>query len=224
MPKYTTPPPKKTALDNAKLSIKGKPWTEGDFKTMPSLQPRYVNGNIWLTCYSNNPNEDNDVGAINIKMDPLIANVVLEVIEMAIQDTDGFTTVGIENKGYTFYAGNKSDKPAVLNQIYIGVNPEKEICIIVKENKRPAVTFPFTTTFWYNLTNKAGDALGRGEVSKLVAKAWVKTVRQLMGPIVNENYTPPEPRNQQGSGGHSNQNSQGGSTNACNEIDDDIPF
>jgi len=217
----------KTAMDNPKLGITGKPWVDGDYKTTPKLQLRYVNGNIWITCYSNNPKESSDAGPINVKMDPRIANTFLAIIEDAIENPDGFTMRGVENKNYLYGAGGKrSDKPMVLSSAYVGVNGDGEICIIIKAYKRETVTFAFTTNFWFSLVDKGGQPLDKAKVSKYVAKGWLETARQIMGPIIAGNYVHPEPKqnNNYGNANTNASNPGGAGQGGSDPFEDDIAF
>jgi hypothetical protein len=214
--------PKKNVTDDPKLALFGEPWREGDYSKKPSMKLRVINstGNpksevkqstvgVWITVYLNHPDENDDAKKIDIKMDAVISSTFIAAIERAIKNREA-TMLGIDNMGYTFVGGNKSDKPTSLGKVFVGRNGEGVLCLVVDAPNRPRALFPFTPTFWWALINKNGDKISAVEASELVAEGWVAIVRPLLAMAVKETYDDKEAAHRKAEL-EANRNSQGNS-------------
>lgn len=218
-----TPLPK-NAMDNAKLGIAGQPWAADNPRVFPKMSLRHVNNSVWITAFLNHPDEPDDIGPVNIKMDPVIANTFLATIVEAIEHPENFETIGVENNNYTFNAGQRSDKPTKQGTAFASVNGDGEICVILQYPDRKTSVYPFRSTFWYALVTKTGQPSDKARVSKLVARGWVNTMRDLMPAVGNSIYKHPEPKPKQtysktGSGGYSG---GGGNQQVANDSGTDV--
>lgn len=195
---FEKPAIKKNLTDDPKLGLTGEPWNEGDFSKKPTLKLRVIDssGNknstvkhatvgVWFTVYLNHPDEDDNAKPINVKMDISIALTFIELIKTAINDVN-FSMTGIETKGYTFNAGNKSDKPVNLGTAFVGRNGAGEISIIIKAHNRPTAVFPFAPDFWYSLVDKSGNPVDKAFASKIIAGGWAEGMLNIISGVGQE--------------------------------------
>lgn len=225
----------KNALDNRKLNLSTPcPGVQGKWSSL--IWGLYAN-NPRITVYTNDPNDtgaDKGYGKINANLDLPVFYMLTGLITKAI---DYVATADkpdwkdkVENKGFTFFGGKKSDKPAVISSVWVGKDKEGVVWISVVAKDRPIIKFSFAPSDFHNFVHGDGTPYTAGEASVLFADGYVTLLENMMTHMACNNYVEPPPRDppagaQRGGnsygGGRSN---GGGNSGGGMEMDDDLPF
>lgn len=229
---FTPPPRKKTALDNRKLNM-SVPCPTAPGKTSALIWGLYSN-NPRITVYTGDPEdsgERNGYGKLTANLDAPTFFVFLELVKKAIGEQPGWK-MKIENKGFTWFGGKRSDAPAVISELWVGKNADGRIWLSITMPNRPKIQFFFNAPDFHSLCNGDGTPLTGSEVSILYANAYIKNLGEMMSTMLVTEWTePPPPKDKQGGGGGQRQgggnNYGGGQRQAparAEEVGEDIPF
>jgi hypothetical protein len=192
--------PKWNIFSHAKFSLNGEEWKDG--KGKPSLK---------FTVHENNPrfrlymNDGRNNKPIAFSLDPYIFQEILEVVRMVTADKNPsrFTW---ELKANYDHKGNRTEKAAPVSKIFVGRDSENVVYIAFTAKGEGVAKFPFTPSFWAELSDASGEKLSRELASEIRARAWVNALTGLVGAYMVVHGK--EPEQKPGSGGE-NRNKTG---------------
>lgn len=220
----------KTALNNDKLTLY-TPSPDGTGKSS-RLTWDLVSNNPRIICYTNIP-EDNveakNWGRISANMDSPTFWTFLEMLEK-VADSEPDTKIKIDNRGYTWIAGKRSDQTLLLSELFVGKDKEGCVWLSITAPDRPKIKFTFNNSDYHAFYHGNGEGFTKSETSILLAKAYAKLLRHIYGHMAVTNFVDinalaeqkkQEAGNRQGGGGYQNrqggnggyQNRQGGNGN-----------
>lgn len=181
---FTGPP--KNSSDNRKLQIQGDIWQQGDWKR-PAGILRAVNNSIWLTVYTNHP-DDQGAKPMNVKMGAADGAVFMETLQEAL-DNPNFTCEQLVCMNYNWAGGQRSDKIMPMTKIFVERTPEGMIGLRVEERgAKHKPLLKFMPDRWFELLDGNGEALDAGRVSQRIARGWLRWVRQVLVAEYVKNY------------------------------------
>lgn len=208
---FQAPQRKKIALDESKLKLQG-PQIDGG-KGRASLAVGLHNNQPRIDVYTNDPNDSkNDNGRIRAAFDTPTFFVFLENLREVIE-SPGKTLRAIQNRGYSFRGGKRSEQPETLSTAICGKEDDGRIYIEIVAERRPRVKFYFLPSNWHFLMDQTGNKLEEAQVTKLYAKAWLNIMQRLIPHLLVTEYTEPPPRDNNGGGGWKGNNNGGGGGN-----------
>lgn len=170
--------------------------------------------NNWrIQVYTNDPNDPKQ-GAIAAKMDPTAFTLLLSLVQECI-NSEGEYRAYIDNTGYAFPNGKRSEKPEVLSRTVVGKDADGVIYLSIVESGRPNIKFPLLPSSWHVLRNSSGDVEEKRNTSRLFARGWVMLwTAMLQGQIAYFKEEEPKNGGNNGSGGNSGyQRRNGGGNN-----------
>lgn len=218
---FTPTPRKKVALDNKKLSLYAPcPSAPGKIS---SLSWRLVSNNPRIDVYTNDPadmTERNKNGLISAALDAPVFFSLMQILYQTI-DAPGVIRNKIENKNFIFPGGKRSDKPVITGEIIVGKDEDGVIWISVLayDKERPKIKFQLLPTDFHNYFHGDGSVYGKGEISKLYAKGFIRLLEGIMTHLLVTEYVEPEKKPTK-EGGYSKSNNQSSNDRG----DDDLLF
>lgn len=218
----------KNAFDNGKLKLSAP--TPGVDKARANLIWGLEANNPRITVYTGDPQDagaDKGYGKIVAKLDLPVFFMVMELLHRAVDfkatsETSEFKDK-VENKGYTWFSGKKSERPEVLNAIWIGKDKEGVIWISVTARNRPIIKFPFAPSDFHYFVHGDGTPFTAGETSVLFSRGYIRLLEKMMSAMAVSHWVEPPPRDpppgtQRQGGGRPNNN------NASDNFSEDLPF
>lgn len=220
------PAPRVTnALDNRKLNLSAPGVDQGKRASL-----------IW-GLYSNNPRITVWTGGESEgRQEKIAANLDLPVF-YAFLNLLNKTLVGpngaksaIENMGFTFPGGKRSEKPSVLSELWVGKDDDGSVWISVTAYNRPKIKFYFVASDFHHFKKGDGTPFSKAEINNLFAEGYVKLLENMMATMACNNWVPPVPRDNNGGGGNRGGYGGGGGNGGGNRSqprdlpEDDLPF
>lgn len=205
---------KKIALDESKLKLSG-PQQDGG-RGRPTLAVGLHKNQPRLDVYTNDPNDKIDNGRIRAAMDTPTFFGLLELLNLAIE-ADGKFMRAVQNRGYSFRGGKRSESPETLSTTIVGKEDDGRIYIEVVAERRPRIKFYFLPSNWHHLMDQSGNKLSEAEVTVIYAKAWLKIMQQLIPHLLVTEYVEPEPRDNNGGNRGGNRGGGGNWNNRNND-------
>lgn len=240
MSDFQKPKRVKHALNNPKLRI-----------SAPNPAVKGVYSTLAFDVYQNNPrivvdtkdpslaNPDNGYGRITAALDPTVFGVFLEFLDKSIK-SDGATKFKIENYGFEYVNGQRSQEAAHLSDVWVGKEADGTVFISVISKKPgfPTIKFPFglSDQRWHKIYHGDGTQFTKAELSEKAAAAYLRLLTNLVPNVLDTHYydAPPNTNwknkgNGGGYGGNRGGNGGGGGYNkpapaAADLGDDDLPF
>lgn len=218
----------KTALDNPKLKLSADKLPNGESR--PTFSIYWTNNNPRIDVWTGVASEK-DGGLIRATLDDIWLKVFLDKIdELCNPASANDVAFIIECKNHTWQNNKRSAEPVVLARIVAGRDKDGRVYVSVLSNdpSRSKVRFLFGNS-WYNSLSHKSEKLTDAQISWVVAKSWVETVRQYYNLIAVEGY---EHKTRDGGKGGNNNNNRGGGSQRNNnassggggDYDDDLPF
>lgn len=197
MSDFKPQPREKNALDNNKFNLSAK----NDEGFRASMLFALVNNNPRVTVYTNVPNDkDNNYGKLDAKLDAPTFMLFVDRVEDLARKGEGKKIYSIDNMKQKFVNNKPSDEWYALNTLKFGRDEDGQIWVSIIERNRPKIKFVFTNPQYHVLKNADGTDMSPGEVSRMYTLAWAGVMRTLLGAVMNSNYVPPKPREQNGGG------------------------
>ena len=227
-------PYRPNASDLRDLSL----WVKNTQGKNAGFRFRVAGNKIRMTVY---PNIEGDNKAISGILTPLRAYGFLEIVKKAI-------ATPIDGTDHTFKMtlqrpSSDSNKLVTDFELYAGRNKEGLVWISLFRYDRPKIAFTFSDDKWHQYAFVTGEQATAGEVSTLIASAWVTMMTNLTATLlVTEFVEESNDRkggNRNNNGYRNNQNNQGNYNANRNEpaggsshgydangsdYDDDIPY
>jgi hypothetical protein len=180
----------KTPLDNNKLQL----YAMNDEGKSARLLWSIINNNPRITVYTNmstDSGEEKNFGRISANLDMPVFMTVLELLNNVGSLPNGEKYV-MENKGYTYVGGRRSDNPTKVSELWIGKDAEGVVWLSVVAEGRPKIKFELLLPSFHTLMSAStGQPLGKAKVSEIVAKGYVRLLTQLVPVIYNDHYVEP---------------------------------
>jgi hypothetical protein len=208
------------------------------------------NDNPGITVYTGDPNDkDNNFGRIQAKYGLLDLMLLLEQLDAVIRSKEP-----IKMDSVCKSIRGQDKKQMDVARVEVGKNTAGVVYIMLEDlerSGRPMIHFPFSPSRFHNY-GRNGVPMEEAELSVLVAKAFYRTVGDLVLQISKDTYKHPEPKqggfgggqqqqrggngggynnnNRSGGGGGYSNNSDagnsggGGSSYGGGDADDDIPY
>lgn len=189
-----TPIPQ-TALNARKMKLNA-PNAAGKFAGMSI---RLHNNNFRIQVYTNDPN-DPVRKAITAAMSPVVFSVMLEMVKEAILAPGKYQNV-INNLGFKFNGGQRSDKPEVLSRTHVLKGEDGVIYLSIVEHGRPNIKFPLINDQWHTFLDGDGNTMDKGAASKLYAMGWYSLWSKLAAHAMIAYFTEEEQKEKQGGNG-----------------------
>jgi uncharacterized membrane protein YgcG len=186
---------KKIALDESKLKLTG-PQIDGG-RGRPTLAVGLHNNQPRLDVYTNDPNDKIDNGRIRAAFDSPTFFVFLESLREVVEH-DGKVIRAIQNRGYSFRGGKRSEQPETLSTALVGKEDDGRVYLEVVAERRPRIKFYFMPSNWHHLMDGQGNKLEQAQVSVLYARAWLNLMQRLIPNLLCSEYTEPPPRDNNG--------------------------
>jgi hypothetical protein len=140
---------------------------------------------------STDAGEEKNFGRISANLDMPVFMTVLELLNRVETLPNGEKYV-MENNGFTYLGGRRSDKPSKVSELWIGKDAEGVIWLSVVADGRPKVKFELLLPSFHTLMSAStGQPLGKAKVSEIVAKGYVRLLTQLVPIIYNNHYVEP---------------------------------
>ena len=224
---FTPTPRKKNALDSKKLNLVA-PCPTAPGKRSSLIWGVYSN-NPRLTVYTGDPEDSSErtgYGKIAANLDTPTFFAFIEMLEAAAKSTEECKQK-IDNKGFTWFGGKRSEVPVVVNSLIVGKDAEGCVWVSVVADNRPIIKFFIGPSEFHVLYHSTGKPFSKAEASSLYAVAYCQLLRNMVGNVLVTEYTEEvakKPFNQ--TGGNNNQNGGGGGYNKPqnNGYTEDIPF
>lgn len=226
MADYQRPQQEKTVFDFDKLTIS----TAG---SPAKLKFGIYNNNPRLMVYTNDPNDKADYGKITAALDPYVFNVFLEQLNRVALAKEPVEFL-IDNKGYDFRGGKRSEQMVVQTSIRFGKNDQGVVWISVEKPNRPKIIFEFGYSMYHVLAKADGTPLAKSDTSKLFALATIKALTDIYNTYLVTDYkhvVPPQKNNNNNNqsnnnnGGYNNQsNARTNNTYNQDMAEEDFPF
>lgn len=219
-----------TIWDFTKLRLAGVPWVPGDYKQVPSLITKVVNGNPRFLLYLNHPGSKPN--GLPVAFDPAIFGMLTEALLLITEKAEADKiTMAVKA---TYENGIKLDKPKVVSTVTVGRNTDGIIYLAIHIKGEPQAEFHFLPSFFAELLGADGEKLNRATASTLAAKGWVNMITKMVYTYITLCTKEPPKREapapsygeSYGSGGGYNTNTEQRPAIASGGFDDfdDIPF
>jgi len=218
-------PRKKNALDNSKLRLSAPcPTAEGK---RSSLVWGVYSNNPRITVYTGDPEDTTDYGRIVANVDIANFYAFIEMLE-ATAKSPGECKQKMDNKGFSWFGGKRSENPVVLNSILVGKDADGGVWISVITDRRPMIKFYILPNDTTSLYHGDGSAYNKAEASALFTLGYCQILRNLVSIVLVNEYVEEAPKKPYVPGGGNNYN-KGNSSNynkpqASSTFTDDIPF
>ena len=219
-------PRKKNALDSKKLNLVA-PCPTAPGKRSSLIWGVYSN-NPRLTVYTGDPEDSTErtgYGKIAANLDTPTFFAFIEMLEASAKSTEECKQK-IDNKGFTWFGGKRSEVPVVLNSLIVGKDAEGCVFISVVADNRPIIKFFIGPSESHALYHSTGKPFTKAESSSLYAIAYCQLLRNMVGNVLVSEYVEEvakKPYNPQG-GNNNNQGGGGYSKPQNNSYAEDIPF
>lgn len=207
MSDFKPAPRKKNALDHRKLNLTAPcPTAQGKYSAL--IWGVYSN-NPRLTVYTGDPedaSERTSYGRITANLDTPTFFAFVEMLEAAAKSQTEIKQK-IENKNYTWFGGKRSERPAVVSDLWVGKDKDGCVWISVLAENRPKIRFIIKPSEFYSLYHSDGTPFTKGEESSLYALGYCSILRNMVSNVLVNEYVeevPKTPNNNRGG------NQQGG--------------
>lgn len=221
----------KGPLDNEKLKLYA-PCTSAPGK-VSALSWSLVKNCPRISIYTNDPadnSKDTGYGKITANMSPLAFFAFLELIEKAIVAKETFIDK-IENLGYSFFGGKRSENPVVLSETVVGRDKDGVVwmSVIIPNSNRPRIKFPFGLDTYQVLKHGDGSEFTLSEASTIVAKANVSILKNMFSHVLVTEWVDTAAERaakaaSQGGGNNYSQKPNDKPPAGGNNYDEDVPF
>lgn len=227
------PQVKRNALSNSKIRITAT----NSIGKAASMQFKLKKNNPQIQVYTNDPNDTENYGRIDAALDSPTFNAYIVLLRRAAQESD-FKKVPIQNFGYTFPNGRRSDQTQLLSTLMVGRDEDGSVWTAVTAKNRPMIKFYFLPSDYHRIMDSTGEQMARGPLTQIYALAFADLIQSIMNNLqVIEYEEPPQKQNGNGGGGGGGNRggyNRGGSGNSGGSsgssggnsggFEDDIPF
>ena len=215
------------ALDHRPLKLYAK--KPENASGAPTLAFKFVNNVPRINLYTNVESDFNR-GALSLQLEApfffSFLNVWSDVVEGKIDQ------VQLEVKRYTFFKGQRSDERKVVGKLMVGRADNGAVFIALVGNNITPVQFVLGGGFEIAYRDRDGNELSPKQVSEMVSKGWINTLRNYVGAVANTHYVHKEAKKPQGGGGYGGGGNQGGgqgqqqfqNNQPSNNYDSDVRF
>jgi len=244
-------PRPKNALDNRKLNLLAPcPTAPGKTSAMTTnvfTADKTGEPNVRITVFTRDPEdqgERNGYGKIIANLDPIVFFAFLNKLEAFANGAAGTEEkLKLEEKGYGFFGGKRSEAPVVKSELHFGKDADGVVWVSVILPNRPKIKFPFGPSDFYNLVHRSGEQVSKAEASVMWANGWIALMRQMVPHFLIQGFKdiPYDPTagkgGNGGGGGNWNNNNRGGNSGGgggngggqrqvetTTASDDDIPW
>ncbi len=218
---FNAKPRKKNALDNRKLNLVA-PCPTAAGKRSSLIWGVYSN-NPRITVYTGDPEDGGErtgYGKIVANLETPTFYAFIEMLEQVSRSKEE-CKCKIDNKGYSFFGGKRSENPVVLNSLAVGRDVDGQVWISVIADNRPKIKFYIRPSEMTVLYNGDGNPYSKGEASSLFALGYCQILRNLVSIVLVNEYVEETPKKPyvpgSNQGGYNKQSNQGTYQN-------DIPF
>lgn len=198
----------KNILDSKRLTLT-RPCPVKGVKGFSNLYYFAGGDNPGITVYTGDPNDkDNNFGRIQAKFGLMDMQIHLEQL-LTVTNSKEPLELSIVCQSVR---GQDKKKMDVARVIVAKTDAGLVTVMVVDLEKqgRPQIEFSFAPTYWHYLEMN-GQRQNEAQVSVLVARAFVRTVSQLVNQVADRTYEHPKPKQQNGAGnGGGNRGSYGG--------------
>jgi hypothetical protein len=178
----------KHALNNDKLAMY-TPQPDGQGKSSRLVYDIVAN-NPRIICYTNIP-EDNveskNWGRISANLDLPTFYGFLDILEK-MADAEPDTRVKIDNRGFTYISGKRSESTVLLSELFVGKDQDGKVWISVITEGRPKVKFTYGVSDYHSFTHGNGVAFTEAEASCVMARATARLLREMCAHLAVTNY------------------------------------
>lgn len=188
---FAKTPRRKNALDNKKLSLKA-PCPTAQGKTSTLLWGVYAN-NPRITVYTGDPEDTVNYGKIVADIDVVTFYSFIEMIENAAKSPTECKEK-IDNKGYTWLGGKRSENMVVVNSLAVGKDADGCVWISVIADKRPLIKFFIRPGDSNSLYHGDGRPFTKAESSSLYAIGYCSILRNLVSIVLVNEYVEEAPK------------------------------
>lgn len=192
---FVPAPRPKIVFDNKKLSL----YSANAQGKMASLNWGLVSNNPRITVYTNDPNDTIDNGKISANLDAPNFFAFLQILSNTAKSRED-TKTKIDNLNFTWPGGTRSKEPTMVSSLIVG-KENGVVYISVTAARRPAIKFEIATQEFHHYFHGDGTPYTKAELSTIMSLAYVNMLTPLMTIAMNDNYTPPKPREDNGGGG-----------------------
>ena|ERR1035437_5996166 len=191
-PSQQFPKRRKGALDNDRLVL------EAPCPGNPGVTSRLVwairKNNPGITIYTNDPadrTEKTNNGRITANMDCITFSAFLNALEQyASQPEEGRTK--IENYETVWAYGKPSESPVLMSETWVGRDKDGVVFISVLAAGRPRIRFNLGFGLMHRIYHGDGTPFSTSEISVASAKAHVRILTALYGPVLVAEYLDPQ--------------------------------
>lgn len=226
---FVRPERVKTALDNKKLHFSAEcPTAKGKNS---SLTTQFHDNGFKFVVYTNDPQDQdrrNDNGRIIASLGLMETMQFFDCMEDVISYKGTELPYGykVQNKGYIFPNGQKSEEPVVKSQLHVFKEKDGVIYFSVTATNRPKIKFPIQSSDWHVFLKHDGTTLTAAEGSERCARGYMKLLQGMLAVLADTKYTEPKPKqfnkegNQQRQQYSSNNNNNNNTTQRSNNYTD----
>lgn len=201
-----------TIFNHSKFSLTGEPW-EPNGKEKPSLKFKIHENNPRFMVYMN---DNKNKGPIAYALDPIIFQEFAAVLRYVISDKKP-NRFGFELKSSYDHRGNRTEKPGPVSKIYVGRNGEGEVYIGFHAKGEALAKFPFTPSWYADLTDANGEKVTKEFGSEIRGTGWINALEAVVGPYMAVHGK--EPAEKPGSGNKNTKGNWGGAPQTKNTTD-----
>ncbi len=194
------PPRKLTILDDFRMRLVGPVANGGERPATFSVK---VIKNRPVLEVKTNVGGDKNFGQIRGEFGDIIEfETFLGWLEMAPTMQPG-EKYSMRILDFPFQQGGRSKELKLAATVIVGKEQDGTIYLglVSWEQSRPVIKFPVRPSQYHQYLKGNGERFSEAEASVTYAPAYARTLRNLIGPNLTVEYTPPEPRPQNGGGG-----------------------
>lgn len=221
---FTPKPRKKNALDHKKLNLSA-PCPTAQGKKSSLIWGVYSN-NPRITVYTGDPEDNSErtgYGKIVANLDTPSFYAFIEMLEETAKSKVEFKQK-IDNKGFTWIGGKRSELPVVLNSLVVGKDADGSVWISVIADDRPKIRFYILPGELVSLYHGDGTQFTKGEASSLYALGYCQILRNLVSIVLVNEYIEEAPKKPYTPGGYNQNGSYNKQNNNQSTYQSEIPF
>lgn len=184
----------RNALDSRQASLRGEPWTEGDWNA-PVLRVSYISNAFSFKAFLSHPEEKEKLTPegkalsskpVSFRLSPSNAGILFGIMDDALGKTEQFRCV-IRNKGYDYKDGERQGDYKVQAQLAFGRDADGNLYMSLRNEDRPIPSFHFKPPHSTEVQMNQED-MSTAQLSDYCYRGWRDAIMRAMGGVVDAHF------------------------------------